>query len=213
MMAEYLVTFGRAAHLGRFRAISTNDLFCRGDEVVVQGLRGLELGTVLGPTAHALPDPYVGQLLRQADDEDRALAALRHEASQRLCFDAISIAQKLGLSLAVIDAEISLDGRGAILHTIGTGDNAVNLLDQLADRHDLIVRIYDLGSDDPAPADAADALEEFKCDRPDCGERECTDCSDHGGCSSCSAGGAKELQDYFAGLRAKMESERRMPLA
>lgn len=212
MSSEYLVTFGRAGHLGRFRAASglaPN----RGDRVVIHGVRGVEIGLVLGAASQSIQDPHVGQLLRIADHEDEIVAESREQLSQRICQDAEAIAERLGLSLAVLDAEVTLDGRGAVLHAVSAGHPIDMLLDNLAERHGLIVRHYDVGREAPAPIDASDALEEFKCDKPDCGEGHCTDCGDHGGCSDCSAGGAKELETYFASLRAKMEIRSRMPLA
>jgi hypothetical protein len=210
MASEYLVAFGRAGHLGRFQA--TGDLAChRGDRVVIHGVRGIELGEVLGLARQTLPDPHVGELLRIAGDDDEVLATTRERLSRQLCVDAETIANQLGLSLAILDAEVTLDGRGAVLHTLaGSASDAGPLLDQLAERHGLIVRLYDLASENPRPADAPDALEEFKCDKPDCGQGNC---SEHGGCSTCSAGGAKELESYFAELREKMETRNRVPLA
>ena len=212
-MAEYLVAFGRAGHLGRFQAAC--GLACdRGDRVVVHGVRGIELGKVLGPARQSLPDPHIGELLRRANGDDELLLSQRQLLSQQICDDAEVIAAELDLSLAILDAEVTLDGRGAILHTLaGNVADAGPLLDQLAAKHNIIVRLYDLAAEAPPPADAADALEEFKCDKPDCGEGECTDCGTDGGCSSCSAGGASELASYFADLRDKMESRNRMPLA
>jgi hypothetical protein len=213
MALEYLVAFGRAGHLGRFQAAC--GLACqRGDRVVIHGVRGIELGEVLGLARQSLPDPHVGQLLRVAGSNDELTATANEERSRQLCIDAETIAQQLGMSLAILDAEVTLDGRGAVLHALaGRTSDAGPLLDQLAERHGLIVRLYDLAAESPIPADASDALEEFKCDKPDCGQGHCDDCGDHGGCSSCSAGGAKELESYFAGLREKMEMRSRVSLA
>ena len=72
MVSEYLVAFGRAGHLGRFAACG---LACqRGDRVVIHGVRGVELGEVLGLARQALPDPHVGELLRLVNTDDDALA-------------------------------------------------------------------------------------------------------------------------------------------
>src|SRR5436309_410717 len=73
--AEYLVQFGCAAHLGRFRNLA-GSAPARGERVVVAGARGVELGEVLGPadTAHArqLAAVPAGDLLRAATDADEA---------------------------------------------------------------------------------------------------------------------------------------------
>lgn len=213
MPTEYLISFGRAGHIGRFQT-SVEPAYHRGDRVVVRGVRGTELGQVLGRARQALPDPFLGELLRPAGTEDEALCAQRQRQAQQLCQDAEAIAGRLHVPLAVLDAEVTLDGRGAVLHVLsGQSGEAGPVLDQLAEQHGMIVRLYDLASEAAPPADAPDALEEFKCDKPDCGEGRCDDCGDHGGCSSCSAGGAKELESYFAELRAKMEAGSRVPLA
>src|SRR5437773_11999900 len=85
---EYLVYHGCAGHLGRFR--STDGALARGTAVVVRSRRGLELGEVLcpaDPDRAALPDPFVGELLRPATADDEIAAARGAEVGQRL-FDA-----------------------------------------------------------------------------------------------------------------------------
>src|SRR5262245_18339509 len=72
---EYLVCFGCAGDFGRFRP--SVPLSCRrGDSVVVQTHRGLELGTVLcqAQPGHArdLPNTTLGRLVRLAASVDFA---------------------------------------------------------------------------------------------------------------------------------------------
>jgi hypothetical protein len=201
--SEYLVEFGRAGHLGRFTGSSG---FARGDRVVIRSSRGLEEGAVLGPSRHALADPFIGAVLRAMSDVDRATVAGRRELAARL----FARAAELAGGIAVVDAEVMFDGRGAILHAIAGPVDAGPLLDQLAGEFSLIVRLYDLAAESPAPAPADGHEEQFKCDKPDCGEGDCSDCGTGGGCSSCSAGSQDDLRDYFAGLRRAMES--RVPL-
>jgi hypothetical protein len=199
MPHNYLVTFGRAGHLGRF----AGELACaRGDRVVVRSTRGVEVGTLLGPARCALPDPFIGELLRPASSDDLKLDADRESQAQRLAARAAVIGP-----VVVLDAEVMLDGRGAVLHALAGSVDAGPLLDQLATEFGLIVRLYDLAQEPDSPVPAPDHLEDFKCDRPDCGERDCSD----GGCSTCSAGSKADVMEYFAGLREKMES--RVPLA
>lgn len=210
--AEYLVKFGLAGHLGRFAACGLARK--NGDRVVIQTTRGTELGQVLGKSRHAIADPHIGKLLRHANQDDEQQSAQRERQSRHLCASAEKIAANFHLSLAILDAEIMLDGRGAVLHVLsGNTIDAGPLLDELAEQHGMIVRLYDFATELPPPADAADALEEFKCDKPDCGEGDCSSCGTDGGCSTCSAGGANELASYFAELREKMETHNRVPLA
>src|SRR5947209_20231467 len=114
--AEFLVHYGAGGHLGRFRA-AVPASFGRGDAVVVRGRRGLELGEVLcaAEGKAALPDPYVGELLRRATTDDLSSANRLRELGQRLCTDAERLAAEFGLPLAVVDLEVLLDGRQAIL--------------------------------------------------------------------------------------------------
>lgn len=199
MTAEYLVTFGRAGHLGRF----AGPVSCRrGDRVVVRSTRGLEIGVLLGPARHALPDPFVGEILRSASPDDERLAIESERRARELADRAGRISPSI-----VLDAEVMLDGRGAVLHAIAGAQDFGPVLDQLAGEFGLIVRLYDLAAEQPVPHPAADHEEQFKCDKPDCGEG---DCSSHGGCSTCSAGSKDEVMAYFADLREKMES--RVPL-
>jgi hypothetical protein len=202
--SDYIVEFGRAGHLGRFTGSGE---FARGDRVVVRSSRGLEEGVVLGPARHALADPFIGSVLRAMSDADRAAASSRRDLAARLFARAAELAD----GIAVVDAEVLLDGRGAILHAIAGAVDAGPLLDQLAGEFNLIVRLYDLAAESPAPAPADGHEEQFRCDKPDCGEGDCSDCGTGGGCSSCSAGSQDDLREYFAGLRQAMES--RVPLA
>jgi hypothetical protein len=212
MDGEYLVYHGCAGHLGRFHAAGPGG-FGRGAAVVVHSRRGLELGEVLclsRPDRPTLPDPVVGELLRPASGDDLA-AADRHRLLGRQVFDDGSQwAEAHALPLALVDVEVFLDGRQALLHAVrfGTCDEGP-LLSDLGDRHGLIVRLYDLHGD--ATVETEDEHGCGSCGSGSsggCGEGGCSS----GGCGSCSAGGAKELTNYFAGLREQMEQVHRVAL-
>ncbi|MFL5329306.1 MAG: hypothetical protein ACJ8C4_10360 [Gemmataceae bacterium] len=206
---EYLVSHGCAGSLGRFRAAEAIALR-RGDNVVIRGRRGLELGTVLGqPLRASLPDEFIGELIRAGSEADRNSSERNAELSRRICVEAEELIASSGLPFTVIDAEVLLDGRSAVLHGISHAACDMGpVLEQLGIAHDLIVRLYDLAGEAPTPEPAEDHEEAFKCDKPDCGEGECTDCGTDGGCNSCSAGGAQELANHFAELREQMEKSR-----
>jgi len=204
MTREFLVSYGRAAHLGRFAFDAQVD---RGTRVVIRSTRGLEIGNILGPAKHALPDPHLGEIVRIASSIDETSAIEREVQAQRLCNVAAGASP-----ITVLDAEVTLDGRGAVVHALANGLDAGPLLDQLAEQFNMIVRLYDLSAESPAPSPATDHEEGFKCDKPDCGEGECKDCSTGGGCSSCSAGSKEDLWAYFAELRQKMEENSRLSL-
>ncbi len=208
--SEYLVTHGLGGSLGRFRA---NGMVSprRNDEVVVRGRRGLELGTVLGQPKHAsLPDEFIGDVIRTSTLEDHESGNRHRELSRQLCAEAEQLIAELAMPFTVLDAEVLFDGRSAVLHGLSHAACDLSpLLEQLGIAHNLIVRLYDLVDEAPAPEPAADAEETFKCDKPDCGEGDCSSCGTEGsGCSSCSAGGAKALANHFAELREKMEKSR-----
>jgi hypothetical protein len=208
MGGEYLVHHGCAGHLGRFRSAG-DDRFGRGTAVVVRSRWGLELGEVLCPSQPervALPDPLVGDLLRAATDDDRATANRNHELGRRLFEDGARLIEDRGQPFALVDVEVFLDGRQAVLHAVrlGPGDES-ELLGDLGSRHDLIVRLYDLAGEPAAEDDHGCG----SCGN--CGEGECGSCG-NGGCGSCSAGGAAELESYFAALREQMEQSHRVAL-
>src|SRR5579871_1748711 len=144
--AEYLVHYGAAGHLGRFRATAPAQ-FRRGDVVVVRGVRGLELGELLcaADGKAVLPDPFVGELLRRATTDDQTAATHHRQLGQSLCAEAEQLAADLGLPLAAVDLEILLDGRQAVLHALRYGPcDEGPLLAELGERHGLIVRLFDL---------------------------------------------------------------------
>jgi hypothetical protein len=207
-MREYLVSHGRARDLGRFRAAGGDDLG-RGTAVVVRSRRGLELGEVLAPSPQrmAQADPFVGELVRPATAADLTAAARYSDVSDRLFDEGARLLETLQLPLALVDAEVLLDGRQALLHAVRLGPCEEGpLLSALGERCDLIVRFYDL---------TAEAEHDDGCGS--CGSGGCGSCSSEGGCGSggcgsCSSGGAKELAEYFAGLRAQMEQRSRVPL-
>jgi hypothetical protein len=209
---EYLVHHGCAGHLGRFRPVGTDVSFGRGAPVVVRSRRGLELGEALC-RANAdrawLPDPFVGELLRPATADDLTASGRNRDVGQRLFEDGSGLADARGLPLTLVDVEVLLDGRQALLHAIRLGPcDEGALLEELGGRYGLIVRLYDLAAD---PVEAEE--EEHgcgSCGEGGCGEGGCG--SSGGGCGSCSAGGATELASYFAGLREQMEHRSRVPL-
>jgi hypothetical protein len=200
---EYLVYHGCAGHLGRFRAAVPRE-FGRGAAVVVRSRRGVELGEVLRPSSAAglvLPDPLVGELLRAASDDDLAAASRHRELGQKVFDDGTRLADARGLPLAVVDVEVFLDGRQALLHGVRLGPFEEGpWLEEVGERHGLIVRLYDLAAE---PTAAEDEHGCGSCGDGGCGEGGCGEggCGSGGGCGSCSAGGAKELTRYFAALR------------
>ncbi len=207
----YLVQYGRSAFVGRFAFPGGAEL-ARGDRVVVRTPRGVELGEVLCSAedrfAGALDPAAGGDLLRPAGPADEAAAAEREALGHSLLSAAEALAGTSGLPLALIDAEVMLDGSAAVVHALPLGPcDADPLFADLSARFGLPVRLLDV-SRTPAAKDPP-----LTCGKPDCGSGSggCSSCGTSGGCSSgsCSRGSVKSADDltaYFADLRKKMES-------
>jgi hypothetical protein len=203
-MMPLLIQYGRSAFVGRFAADAV--AAARGEVVVVQSARGVELGTCLGPVEDRFASQLDedGRVLRLATEQDLADARAADELADAILASATS-------DLATfLDCEVTLDHRGAVLHAVPWGECDLDpLLAELSDRFGLAVRLLDVRrmavtTDPPEP--------KTTCDKPDCGGGNCgTDggCSS-GGCSRKQVKGADELTAYFADLRQKMEG--RMPL-
>lgn len=213
-MPDVLVQFGVSGFVGRFRSA---EAVSRGETVVVRSPRGVELGTVLGDVvdrfANQLDESAGGELLRPATDIDLIDAASARELGSRL----LAAAEGAEQPVAFLDAEVTLDRRGAVLHVLPFADCDLGpFLAELSDRFGMAVRLLDLRgtptvSDPPEPKTSCG---------PDCGTKDCSSggCgTGKGGCStgSCSKGKVKsaaELTAYFADLRRQMEATGRVPL-
>lgn len=207
---EYLVSHGSAGEFGRFR--SREGQACRrGDRVVLRTPRGLELGSVLCPAnprhARMLEDVVTGELLRIAGPEDEEIARGIQDRQQRLFDDARALAGELQLPLEILDVEVLLDGHQVTLHYLRWAEcDERPLVSALSKKYEAMVALRDLAL--PAGASA--------CGKPDCGNGSggCTSCGTGSGCSTCgSKTMSKDVQEYFAGLRQKMEQSQRVPLA
>ncbi|HZU35328.1 MAG TPA: PSP1 domain-containing protein, partial [Gemmataceae bacterium] len=178
----------------------------RDQAVVVRTYQGLELGTVLCPVSEGhfrfLSRTAQGEILRLASAADEQAAHEAQQRGQRLFEDARQLAGELGLPLEVVDAEVLLDGRQAILYYVaGETCDQRALVSRLASRFDVSMAAHNLALP-KAPAEAG-------CGKPDCGKAGgkggCTSCNS-GGCGTCSAGTRKEdIGTYLAGLRQRME--------
>jgi cell fate regulator YaaT (PSP1 superfamily) len=205
----YLVSHGSSGGFGSFTPAAP--LTCRrGDRVVVRSARGLEIGVVLceATPGHSqlLPGAAAGELLRHASAEDEQAQERLRIRSQELFAESRRLAVGLGLPLEVLDVELLLDGRQAIMQYLAWQECDVGpLVDALAGAHRLVVHLEDLG----LPAAAAEE-EHGGCGQPGCGRAEGGSCSTcgTGGCSSCGSGHV-DLRAYFAHLRSKVEEAHR----
>jgi cell fate regulator YaaT (PSP1 superfamily) len=182
-LREYLVQYGATGAFGRFRPSSP--VRCqRGDRAVVRTEDGIELGHVLceATPGHAqfLPNTTVGEFVRLAASRDEENAARMQQRGQELFACARDVAAELALPLEILDAEVLLDGKHARLHYLGEpGCDPRSLMDALADRYQLLIRLFDLA----APLETEEAHE--GCGAEGCGGGGCGSCGSTGGCGSC----------------------------
>jgi cell fate regulator YaaT (PSP1 superfamily) len=212
---EYLLSYGNVGDFGRFRLV--RPLTCRrGARAVVQSHRGLELGVVLceATEGHArfLPNTTVGQLLRLATEQDEQAAEQMRQRGQRLFEAGRRLAAELALPLEVLDVEVLLDGRQAIVHHLRWAEcDERPFVSTLAREHDLHVALHSLR----LPAQETEHEEEG-CGRPGCGRSAgggCNTCGSGGGCSSCGSAAETDLKAYFTRLREQMlAAQHRTPL-
>jgi cell fate regulator YaaT (PSP1 superfamily) len=207
---EYLVSYGKTAILGRFLA-GVPATYRRGDRVVVEGARGLSLGVVLSEGTERQARVLTaldGRLLRRVEQQDENDWQRCRMQAEHIYVASRQLAVNLSVPLEVLDVEMSLDGRRAILQYLaGTACDATEFLDRLAAQCGVQVWLENLAGPAPEPVQ-----EQGGCGKPDCGRTAggCSTCSTGGGCSSCGSGKV-DMRDYFAHLRDKMD-QRRTPL-
>jgi hypothetical protein len=215
MDREYLLSYGNVGDFGRFRPVRL--LTCRrADRAVIQSHRGLELGVVLceATPGHArfLPNTSVGQLLRLATAQDEQTAEQMRERGQQLFQDSRRLVAELNLPWEILDAEVLLDGRQAILHYLRWAESDERpFVSTLAREHDLPIALHNLSL-----LAAMKEEEEHGCGRPGCGQTTgggCSTCGSGGGCSTCGASQGSDWKTHFSELREKMAARRRIPLA
>jgi cell fate regulator YaaT (PSP1 superfamily) len=212
-MYDYLLSFGTTGDFGRFRT-TTSFRVARGDTVVIRSYRGLELAQVLceATPGHAqfLPNTTLGKLLRIASAEDIQRAGQMQLMSQDLFEASRRLCTELNLPVDVLDSEMMLDGKQAIVHYLSPDlFDERELISRLSRQFEAQVCLHTLS----LPASAAVEADDGACGRPDCGhgaDGHCSSCSS-GGCGSCGSS-SNDLQAVFAALREKMQPTSRTPL-
>jgi hypothetical protein len=182
---EYLLSYGNAGDFGRFRCAEPVARR-RGDRVVARTPRGQELGVVMRPAGpghgRLLANQFVGQILRLATEGDIELAERMQQRSQRLFEDGRRLAAELQLPMEIIDVEILLDARQAILHYLRWTDcDPRPLMDSLSQRYRLLITLHDLAL---PGTDEAEEHEPAGCGVDGCGGGGCGSCAS-GSCSTC----------------------------
>jgi hypothetical protein len=203
---QFIVSHGKSGVIGVFTLVETTTI-SRGNRVLVQSSRGVELGTVLGPAslhqARLFGATSTGTLFRTLTNIDQTHIDELKAREQGIFDSAVVASTDDHLDIDILDVDLFFDGKQAIVQFLGSDDGIEKLAHRLEEQLGLTVRFENLAI--PAPK------EEHKCDKPDCGRDAggCTSCSTGGGCSSC--GSSKvDMRDYFGHLRTKME--KRIPL-
>jgi cell fate regulator YaaT (PSP1 superfamily) len=210
---DYLLSYGTTGDFGRFRT-TTSFRVARGDVVVVRSYRGLELGQVLceATAGHAqfLPNTTLGKLLRVASSDDLERAGQMQLKSQELFEAARRLCTDLGLAVEVLDSEMMLDGKQAIVHYLSQDSfDERELVSRLSGQFDSQVCLHTLS----LPVEAEPESGDGGCGRPDCGrgaDGNCSSCSS-GGCSSCGSS-QNDMQELFSALRERIQPSTRTPL-
>lgn len=216
----FLVSHGKSGSLGCFVVDVALDME-RGTAVVIESVRGLEAGSVVGPAtrlqARLLGPALAGRLLRPFTDADAERWHHQQLAAQALFDQARSLAAELSVPLEILDVDVFFDGSQVILQYVGHEDDAAltPLAESLQKLCTADIRFEKLNQTAAAPAEDHD---HGGCGKPDCGKTSgaggsCSTCGSGGGCSSCAKGSAPDLKDYFAHLRGKMDAHHdRVPL-
>lgn len=178
MARFHLIRVGALGAVGRFAAID-GAVYRRRDAVVVRTVRGLELGEVVAPPVDDEPRAAGdGPLLRRVSVQDELLRE-RLQRDRHAAFEACRLKlAEIDSSAALVDAEITFDGRSLYFYFLGETDAAVEAATSE------LAAAYDAESHIGRFADTLAA----GCG-PDCGEKEggCGDCG--GGCPVASACG------------------------
>jgi len=201
--SEYLVSYGLSGEFGRFAA--AEPVQCsRGDRVVIESRRGLEIGEVLCATtaghARLMAAQPVRPLLRHATSEDE----LEAEAFNKTAAEAFSYARRqtsdLGLPIEVLDVEYVARPGLLVVHYLGESTDYRDLVHSLSVRFNARVEMLDLRA---LPGELAH-VEEHACSSGACSSGSCGSCGS-AGCGACEAEPDEDtLRAHFTELRLKM---------
>lgn len=181
---EYLVRYGKTGGFGRFRSQKPLEL-SRGDLVIIESHRGREIGEVISPSttniATFLPNSTVGKIFDLLSPDDHRPHEIQLKATQ-LINAANEYCIASGMDVSVMDAEVLLDEKHAVIHL---ATNPVidlrELISNLSDRFKLHIYVENLSqnqTNEEAPAN--------NCGKS-CGSTNCD--SKQGDCGSCESGG------------------------
>src|SRR5205807_723735 len=112
------------------------------------------------------------------------------QRGQKVFEDGRRLTSELNLPMEILDVEVLLDGRQAVVHYLRWADcDPRPLMDSLSRRYRLLVTLHDLAL--PNTEEAAEDREEAGCGAGGCG-------GGGGGCGSCSAGNCASCVSHRA---------------
>jgi nitrite reductase (NADH) small subunit/3-phenylpropionate/trans-cinnamate dioxygenase ferredoxin subunit len=178
---HFLVRFGAMGHVGKFRA--PEPVGChRGDRVVVQSSRGLEIGEVLltaePDSALMAGQPDSGVLVREFTEDDAVKERLLRDGQLR-AFDACrQLLADRNMPVELVDAEQLFDGQTLIFYFLGDPPPALaHITAELARAYETQVQFRPLGSGLESPCGTGCGSEGGhacgNCGDGDCGAGEC----------------------------------------
>src|ERR1043165_223541 len=197
---QFIVTSGKSGAVGVFTSDEPLKLR-RGQRVIIQTQRGIEIGSVLCPAslrqARILGATSSGALLRCVTSEDESHHTELATLEQSVFETSRAWAARDALDLEILDVELLFDAKQAIIQFVGVETPEMEVFAEALRQHfDLIIRLENVA---PQLAES-DAEPKHHCDKPDCGRSAggsgCTSCGT-GGCSSCGTGKV-DMREYFA---------------
>ena len=176
MTNVFFVRVGLFGQVGRFQPLESHR-YMRGMRVVCRTNRGLEVGEVLSAIESEEEIPLDGQIVRRMSvEDDLMLSRLERDKAQAL-LRCSEVLQQRGSTVAILDAEILLDGGGLYFYFLGEHDSTLtSVTELLADTYQAEVQFRQF----------ADTLE-HGCG-PHCGTEEGGGCGDS--CGSCAVSSA-----------------------
>jgi hypothetical protein len=216
----YLIRYGVMGHIGRFRSDPRcGGPFDRGQAVVIQSHRGIELGEVLLLLDETVAlgswgklDPGTGEdaapteadmphVLRAASSDDLARAENVSESRSRRFSRCRGILEEAGWLWELLDVEPLFDGHSTVLHYLGSlkpDEASVRARFRVACDFDIVLE--PVGGD--LVDDASEAIEE---------EHGCGDGCGSGGCGSGGCGVANSSHQVTATANSDTAQHRDQP--
>jgi len=171
-MSQYIIRYGQMRLIGLFRA-NGDDVFHRGQSVIVRTDRGLEAGKVLcqadEENVGQLKDPVEGQVLRTLSDDDAGEIVRIRAGAKREMEVCQEYVDRLELAMQLVDVEQIFGGERIIVYYLADGRvDFRELVRLLASEFQTRIEMRQIGVRDEA---------KLLADYGDCGKTVC--CNTH----------------------------------